>query len=374
MSEPRDTRAAGRPVVVARPRRNESPEQREWRQRWGRLDELAIDFVTDTAPEPNEPGWGTHRTHRSQLNSLILPVLGETWLVDCGYDALAKVLDHAGAKGVTRQEAALSMLGSLVTWASQSDVRRWPDGHAGFGGPVTLRAERRRVRRTTAADGTRGLIRHTDCPTVEQTWAFADHVRAAAIAGWGKEAAYLGEFPKVQFVTGSRIAEAIVLHSDNYSPDDFKFWIDVQWDRATPWTTGDMPTVPVKNSRPRSAQVWQWAAEEFLDDFVVQARAERDGRLFDPPTRQRRSWLPSFEAFLRDVAAQHGYPYTPHWHRHAYASLNLAPVSDGGYDKGVPKVAEWLGDTPTSVVKTYWHSVSDTIDTSWSRRRPGGAR
>ena len=106
-----------------------------------------------------------------------------------------------------------------------------------------------------------------------------------------------------------------------------------------------MPTVPVKNSRPRSAQVWQWAAEEFLDDFVVQARAERDGRLFDPPTRQRRSWLPSFEAFLRDVAAQHGYPYTPHWHRHAYASLNLAPVSDGGYDKGVPKVAEWLGVT-----------------------------
>ena len=74
---------------------------------------------------------------------------------------------------------------------------------------------------------------------------------------------------------------------------------------------------------------------------------------------------------LREVATECGYPYTSHWHRHAYASLNLAPISDGGYDRGVPKVAEWLGDTPTSVVKTYWHSVSEVVHTGWSRRRPG---
>lgn len=369
MSELRDTQAPGRSRVVARARHGETAEQLEWRQRWGRFDELAVDFTADTAGEVPD---NTHNTHRSGLNSLLLPVVGDLWLVDCDRDALRTVVRHAATRGDTRPRAALSVLGTIIGWAMADDVRRWPPGHPPFGGAEVLRAARRTDKRVRAtADRGGGQIRYRDCPTIEQTWEYAEAVRAEAVHRWGPDAAHLGELPKTQYVTGTRIAETVALHSERYAPDTRTYLVDRQIARREPWEAhAPMPTGPTKNRYPRHAAVWDWAAEEFLDELVHDAATQRNGLLFAPPTRQHRAWLATLEELLRDVARSTGYPYTTQWHRHAYASLNLARTTEGGYDRSVPVVAEWLGDTIESVTKTYWHATNTTTS-PWSRHRPG---
>lgn len=371
MSEPRDTRAPGRSTAVARHRAGETAEQRARRQRWGRLDELAIDFINDTEDTTVAK---THQAYRSRLNSLVLPVVGDRWVVDCDHDALAVVLEHARARGDTRVEAALSVIGSLVNWATAPDVHRWPPDVPAFGGPDTRRGQRRADRRLRAQDSRTELIKVSDCPTVEQTWAYAEAVRWEAVRMWGPAAAHLGDLPKVQYVTGARIGELVALNGNDYDPDAHTWWIEWQYDREASWEYGQpMPLAPTKNAYPRYAHVWEWAGEEFLDKVAHGAVRDRDGVLFAPPTREHRSWIDTLETLLRAVARATGYGFTPHWHRHAYASLNLAPVADGGYDRGVPRVADWLGDTPASVVKTYWHSTGDAAH-GWSARRPNRRR
>lgn len=367
-------------VIAARPNPGESRERFEERLRWGRLDELAVDFIAsmkDLSPD------GTIRQYRSDLNVMVLPRLGDMWLVDCdatSYDAFAK--DILQAKGRDRHAAAKRTMGALISWAHEQ--QRWPVGVPAFGGADHRKAYDRSLRRNapvSSADKHRGLIGLEHCPTVAETWAFGDALGAAAAAKWGEQARPLGELPKVQYLTGARIATAFALRDASFNLTRGTCFIIDQFDRNRPWlgtcaggTVADVepPLVLAKDKHPdgHEAALWEWALDEL--EPILAGAAHRGGWLFATLIPSRRP-LDAAEALIRNVRAATGYCWTPHWHRHAYASLNLAIEEDGGYARNIATVAGWLGDGIEIAQATYWHP-STSAQPGWSSRRPARRR
>jgi hypothetical protein len=115
--------------------------------------------------------------------------------------------------------------------------------------------------------------------------------------------------------------------------------------------------------------VWEWAIP-YLDDFYNRAARERGGCAFATLIDSKRP-LDRIETLLRDVRHDPSvnYPWTSHWHRHAYASLNMASREDGGLNRSPATVAGWLGDGIEVVERTYWHGAGNP-EPGWSATPP----
>lgn len=367
--------------ITARRRSDETAEAFAERLRWGRLDELIIDWVRHLKADSPKAKLTT-RQYRSDCNAVILPELGDLWLVDCDatrWRTFARSL--AKRQGVGRLEDAQRTVGALITWALDED--RWPALPA-FGGQERRRAIQKSVvsyAPVTSARSGKRRIKTSDCPTVEQTWDFADALGDAAAAKWGEDARPVGDVVRAQYLTGARIATAFAFAATDFDLDRRLAFIHRQVDRTASWAIKGLdaealksfvpPLELVKQKNPdgHEASLWEWA-----DDDIARILGQTDGRsewLFATCIPSARP-LDAFEQLYREVRREKDYKWTSHWHRHAYASLNLAPICEGGYGRGVATVAGWLGDGIKVVQDTYWHPSTDA-PSGWSAHRPGAA-
>lgn len=366
--------------VPTRRRKDETQEQLEARVRGGFIAELVPDWITGMRATRAK---GTVRQYRTDYNSLIKPTLGSTWLTDCNAAAYRAFLEAViDEKGHSRFLAARRTLGALTTWAVTE--HRWPAGYAPFGGSEFRKAAGRELARHAAVTATateRSLITIDDCPTWDETCAFADTLADAAARRWGDHARALGQLPKVQYLTGTRIAETFVLRTRDFDLRRGTCHVARQGDRNSRWPllhdhspeaheAFDPPVTLTKNKRRRghTASLWEWALPE-LEALLADAEKGRGGWLF--ATLLPYKWpLRELGDFIGEVRHKVGYKWTPHAHRHAYISWNLMPTSENGYGKAPGTVATWVGDLPSTVSSTYWHPSVDP-EQGWSRHRPG---
>lgn len=368
-------------------RENETLEAFEQRLAYGRIDELIIDWICTLEgngdPDAAEAPALTVRQYRSDSNVLILPRLGGHWLVDCDLAAYRTwATKVTKSHGVDRfADAAARTLNACLTWAHVND--RWPSDHAAFGGFDARKAvvlKRRRSQRTPSKPKQRAsLISLEDCPMFDVTQEFGWHLAEAAVELWGEQARPLGKLPEVQTLTGTRIAEAFVLHTGEFNLSAAQAHVTWQTNRDASWKKQpdladfDPPRILAKTGLPDGHPValWEWGMP-ILDEVLDHADEHHGGWLFAACIPNSKRPLDRFETLYREVRRRHdvSYPFTSHWHRHAYASYNLAPENRGGFDRSIDEVAEWLGDDPGTVRDTYEHS-SRRRRPGWSSRRPG---
>jgi hypothetical protein len=369
-------RRGGREPVIARRRDRETSVEFINRLRWGRIDELACDFAADLAGRIPD---GTLNTYRSDLNAILLPRIGDHWLVDCDNEAHANLVDSITTEAnLIRLRAGERTLGALITWAHNK--RRWPDDRPAFGGREPRAARVKSKVSATPVDvaDVKSLITLEDCPTFNETAAYGEAVGDAAAQQWGEAARILGELPKVQYLIGGRISATFASHASGWHRALQSVHIVFQVNRSRSWPTLTTeldrfkpPLILDKAKMPegRYARVWEWAVP-YLDEFYLRAARERGGWAFATLIDSKRP-LDRVEKLLRDVRADPtvNYPWTSHWHRHAYASVNMASREDGGHNRSPATVAGWLGDGIEVVERTYWHGAGEP-EPGWSSTPP----
>ena len=272
-------------------------------------------------------------------------------------------------------------LGAVMTWARREKL--WPMGWLPFGDPLSQRAAHKQFFSLGRAydaqtSRTQGLIDISLCPTITQTRKFGEALTAAAVNRWDDSAAYIGQAPLVQFITGCRVSELLVCHADQFSLDGPAATLTVAaqlgdggWrvsGRGRHGVVGAPTLKPPKNKSPRQVELWPWAVGP-ISEACDEARAERDGWLFAPP-RPIKAWARGFIDVYAAAAIESGYPFTSHWHRHAFASYNLAVRSQGGYGRNPRQVADWLGHANVALTtRTYWHPTPN--EPGWGDHEPG---
>lgn len=363
--------------ITTRRRNDETPEAFAARVEWGRFDELVIDFCHDGREKTDA---GTLRQYRSDFNVLLLPLFGDLWLTECTDSAYDKLLAIADTRSHNAYERAHRTLGALITWAVRK--KRWPTHVPAFGGSEYRRVVHRDKVRSAPVDAQsgRGQIKIEDCPTWAETVEFADALGDAAAEEWGPHARALGRVPIVQYATGARIATAFAFHADQLRLRTGHVHLRWQIDRNTSWAPvqsvtpreGWQPPLKlIKQRRPdgHDAGLWDSVRHELVD-LAEAATARRGGWFFATLIPDCKRPLDRFEVLEREVRKQVGYRWTSHYHRHAYASWNLTPRSDGGYGRSLRTVAEWLGDGVNITARTYWHPSVEVVD-GWADHLPG---
>lgn len=292
------------------------------------------------------------------------------------YQRLFDQLDATAASESARRAIARTV-GAVATWAQGSAW--WPYPTEMFG----HHDRRRKIRKSafdkgrdadTAADRTPTQITHDLCPTFDETVAFCTTLREMAADRWGPGARYLGDLPEVQYLTGGRFAEMLVtapgdLHLDPTSP---RCRIDSQLNKAIPYVDGGGTRKATKNGKPRDVAIWAWATDE-LERIVADATQSRRHHLFGAPNGNIRYFARQYQDLYKQAAEAASYEYTSHWHRHAYASYNLATPAEGGYGRSLKAVSLWLGHSKTDLTAArYWHQVQP--EQGWSDHRPGVRR
>ena len=379
-SDGRWSRTSGKVAVVTRRRADESDLVLFDRLRWGRFDALVVDMIA--ALTGNIPT-GTLNQYRSDLNVLLLPRIGDLWLVDADDDAHADLIDKViSATNAGRLDAAERTLGVVISWAHEKG--RWPKGRPAFGGREARFARVKSKKAAQPADiaDVKGLISLEDCPTYGETCAYGAAVGDAAAQQWGEPARVLGELPKIQYLIGGRISATFASHAAGFQLSRRTFHVVHQIDRSKSWpdisscrpnnlAAYKPPLILDKNKLPtgRYARLWGWGLP-YLEDFFSRAARERGGWAFATVLDSKRP-LDRVEKLLRDVRHDPAvnYRWTSHYHRHAYASLNLATKHEGGYNRSVATVAGWIGDGIALTQRTYWHGTSEPED-GWSDRPP----
>lgn len=373
-------------------RADETVEAFERRLAHGRMDELIFDWIADISgdgdPDAAEAPVLTVRQYRSDANELIIGHLGGQWLTDCTLAVYKKwatkvIKEHHVDRFAA---AAARTLNSCLTWAH--DNGRWPSDHAAFGGTDARKAVVHRRRRAKSAPtnphGRDDLVSLEDCPLFEEAAAFGMCLGDAAVERWGEQARPLGRFPEVEYLTGTRVAECFALHTRHFKLRSESAHVKWQIDRSKAWTKPNLadlsrfgpPRVLAKTGLPNGhpVQLWEWGIE-ILAGIVAVADEHYGGWLFAACLPQYARPLDEFERFYREVRNRKdvAYPFTSHWHRHAYASYNLASEMQGGYERSVDDVADWLGDHPDTIRRTYAHGGRKR-QSGWSAHRPGATR
>lgn len=367
----------------------ETLEQFEYRLSWGRMDELIVDWIGyltgDGDPDAARAPAGTINTYRSDCNCYLIPGLGDLWLTDASYDEYEAwgngILKD---KNLDRFKAAARTLDSLITWAF--DKKRWPIDVAPFGGKEARNAYRNTKKRTTkktrrTLNGrTRrkpGKVSLFDCPTIERTVEFGQHLGQAAADLWGEQARCLGDLPISLTATGSRIATGYALHADDFSLETLTAHLVDQIDRSRPFElpTGDLsdwepPLQLIKQKDEDGYTVGLWPEMVPILEPILERARDTDGWLF-AAAQPKNVWaLNAFEALYRTLrTGEYDYPWSSQWHRHAYASWSLAPVDLGGEGWDIATVAACLGDNIDIVQKTYLHASSNPTGHPGPRRR-----
>lgn len=306
--------------------------------------------------------------------------IGRTPLSACHdhvvYQQLFTALDQAGASESKRRCVART-LGSICTWAQ--GTKWWPHRHDMFGhGAARGKIKRSAFRAGAEADAKAGRtsppIEAKDCPSVEETLAFCQTLRDVCTDRWGPNAGYLAGYPITQYVTGGRYLEVFA-----YEPSAFNLasscpTIDIRFqvNKYVPYEDGRPSLKLPKNGAARRAGIWDWATEE-LERIVADACQHRRPFLFMAPSPDLSTFTRQFLSAYQVAQEAAEYPYTSHWHRHAYASFNLATPVEGGYGRSLKVVSGWLGHTKTDITASrYWHP--QPAEQGWSSHRPGERR
>ena len=266
-------------VVVTTQRVGEGDEAFAERLRWGRFDELVVDYVCDRRGVIPD---GTLRQYRSDYNAVLRDEIGEVFLTDCDDAAHGRLVEAvAKTHGAHRLDAAERTLGAVITWAH--DRRRWPTGCAPFGGRDARSARKRSAKASAAMSlsATKSLISLEDCPTWEETCAYGEALADAAASEIGDAARVIGELPKLQYVTGSRIAATFAMHASGLLSARGVYHSLFQWDRSKAWRGGDPPLILEKSKRAdgRYAQIWDWALPWVRSCSPVRCASATGGRL-----------------------------------------------------------------------------------------------
>jgi hypothetical protein len=393
------------------------PNARKW-HKWALTDPNSAAYrapiirsILDGTHEPNENSplwtvmvaWMHHdgpRLDRNSFPSYVIDIryinqaIGLTPLKACHdtlqYQALFNALergeflksDDPGSESrspasESQRRCVARTLATICGWAQETSW--WPHQHEMFGHATS----RRKIRRSAfekgrdadiAAGRVPERIRWDTCPTFEATLIFSRTLTDVAVDRWGKKAAYLGSFPVTQYLTGARYGEGLAHRPTEFTlagPEP-RIWIPAQIDKNINYVNGCPTLKTPKNGKERTAYIWE-SMVEVLEPIVADAEEHGRPHLYMSPVPDLKTFPRQFIEVYALAAEVADYEYTSHWHRHAYASYNLASTAEGGFGRSLKTVAEWLGHAKTDLTdKRYWHPSG--LAEGWSSHKPGERR
>jgi hypothetical protein len=307
---------------------------------------------------------GTLRRRISAINVWVIPHAGHVAVGDTTLATLLTVADAAADKGLG-MSAFDSTVQSMMVVASWGWERNWLPADA-FGAEETRRRALRTVRQKIKSDATakaqsdgdsdRGIT-VTMVPTWDDVCLLADAM-TDRVAGLTKSMATgqrYGRAVRVAAGTGLRLCELLGLHTDQVDLTTGLIEVRHQLDRYKPWDgMGPMPTVGPKYGRRRTVGAWAKISED-LEAAV--ASATDDGVLFGPFDGQA-WWADAWGRHLHTARTGIGWAWAPHWLRHHYGSVSLAPRERGGLGLAGATVQSYLGHKNlTTTLDTYGHEI-----------------
>lgn len=334
--------------------------------------QLAVAYLHWGAPKVQV---GSMKKYWNELQRWVLPAIGSIPLHRCDLDTYQAIFTHLDNHDTSESErrGVARTVGAVASWAAGSSWWTLPTD------PFGLHSARNKVKYAAFAKGAsvdiaagRTVERITTdmCPTLDQTIEFGAVLADVAEDLWGPSARYVGDAPIVQYLTGMRLGELLAAQVDDFDLRSHMptVYIPRQYDKTKRCTPVGPITKAPKSKRPRHAALWT-STSELLTDIVGRARAEGRGVLF-VPTKAQTSWFRRFEVAYGIAAGEAAYPYTSHWHRHAYCSLNLASRDENGFGRSAAAVAAWVGHRDPEVLRIrYWHPLP--LEDGWSDHWPG---
>jgi integrase len=328
------------------------------------LDALAAAWIADLrelcTPE------GTVVTHRTRLNTSILPAVGGVVGFDLAYSHWKKVVRAAAARGAANAtiKGISSTFVVACAWGAENGwlaadhslgtaERRSRELEKAYKTAARVRASRpapvgRRRKRPVDVIDDEGVVPYAVIPR----WPDIDELAYALDAEYPQRGRHL---VRVTAGSGLRINELVALKEEDIDLKRCRIRVDRQADRYLPWPATTLP----KHGRQRTTKLWRFVQSD-MEELLEQAE---DGWLC-PPSDGQAWWADAFgHGVARSIAAINWRWPGLHWARHHYASVNLHPEDVGGYGRDLASVALWLGHAkPSTTSDTYLAPPTDCFD------------
>ena len=355
-------------------------------QTWGNL----IDEFIESNYGATNLGWveSTVRQRHGHLNNHIRPAIGDDRLYQAGRETVTKLVTYLRGTGLSGQTAAsvmnaFSVLTTYMLDTGLADSLPWDDRW--FRRQATnIRAVITATNDRDDADDVRFDPTSTPLPSSEQVERLCELFTDQWLARAGvseREARRFGLMPMVQYGTGCRASELLVLRIDRYHADRGVIYITGQLDRQSRWDVADGPTVnPPKHTNRLAADHWRrnrpvrllQASQSAFDDLMTDAphpwfwvppRSLQAGHTNEYVT----DWLTLYMRTFANAAAlfegEYGFGLTPHTLRHAHA---MHCITTRALD--IVSLSRNLGHaTPDVTSRVYLQRSLDEIPQGWFR-------